>query len=173
MWANAFPNWEANFFIPDALIHLSLEQLPEVAVAEGLGQREVEDKEDLIFGAWEHYQTPTPIHRRHRQCRVYWPRVDLQHYRSYMLFMIVEGVLLSIHRSSIIIQDSVITFHSNPYCPCVSSAYPSYPFQSSSPESFFSFCIVLQSSASSLYSYIISCDDSPTLVHFDFLVLWS
>ena len=51
MWPDAFPNWEADLFIPDAAVHLSLEQLPEVVGEEGLGQREVEDKEDLVFGA--------------------------------------------------------------------------------------------------------------------------
>ena len=62
-WPNAFPNWEQDLFIPDAPIHLSLEQLPEVVVEEGLEQREVEDKEDLVFRAQEWYQIPTPIPR--------------------------------------------------------------------------------------------------------------
>ena len=52
---DAFPNWEADLYIPDVPVHLSLEQLYEVVVAEGLGQREHEDKEDLIFGARECY----------------------------------------------------------------------------------------------------------------------
>ena len=53
--ADPFPNWEANIYIPDAPLHLSLEQLSEVVVAQGLGQREVDKKEDLIFGAREDY----------------------------------------------------------------------------------------------------------------------
>ena len=64
MQADTFPNWEAGLYILDTPLYLSLEQLPEVAVAKGLGQREVENKEDLIFRAREHYQTPTPISRR-------------------------------------------------------------------------------------------------------------
>ena len=52
---DTFPNWEQELFIPNTLIHLSLEQLPEVVVAEGLGQREVKDEEDLIFRAREYY----------------------------------------------------------------------------------------------------------------------
>ena len=55
MWADAFPNWKANLYILEASIYLSLEQLPEVVVAEGLVQREVEDEEDLIFKARECY----------------------------------------------------------------------------------------------------------------------
>ena len=74
MQADTFPNSETDFFIPNTSIHLSLEQLPEVVVAEKLGQREVENEEDLIFEARECYQTL----RRQRNCQVYWPRVDLQ-----------------------------------------------------------------------------------------------
>ena len=33
---DTFSNWKADLFIPDALVHLSLEQLLEVIVAEGL-----------------------------------------------------------------------------------------------------------------------------------------
>ena len=76
---DTFPNWEQELFIPNTLIHLSLEQLPEVVVAEGLGQREVKDEEDLIFRAREYYWTPTSIPRHQQNHWVYWPRVDLQH----------------------------------------------------------------------------------------------
>ena len=78
MWADAFSNWEADLFIPEALVHLLLEQLPEVVVEEGLGQRKVKKEEDLVFRLREHYQIPIPIPRRQRNCWVYWPRVDLQ-----------------------------------------------------------------------------------------------
>ena len=78
MQPNAFPNWEQDLFIPEAPISLSLEQLPEVVVEEGLGQREVDEEEDLVFRARECYQTPTPIPRRCGQYKVYWPQVDLQ-----------------------------------------------------------------------------------------------
>ena len=37
MQANAFPNWEVDLYISDTPIHLSLKQLLEVVVAEGLG----------------------------------------------------------------------------------------------------------------------------------------
>ena len=39
-----------------------------------------------------------------------------------MLSMVVEGIFLSIHRSSVVIQDSIVVFCLNPY-PCVSSVY--------------------------------------------------
>ena len=35
--ADAFPDWEAKLYIPDAPLYLFLEQLPDVVVAEGLG----------------------------------------------------------------------------------------------------------------------------------------
>ena len=61
-----FPSWEADLFIPDAPVHLSFEQLLEVVVAEGLGQREVEDREGLVFRARECYQILTSIPRKCR-----------------------------------------------------------------------------------------------------------
>ena len=77
-WPDTFLNWKADLYISDTPVHLSLEQLFEVVVTEGLGQREVEVKKDLIFEARECYQTLTPIPQRCRQHKVYWPRVDLQ-----------------------------------------------------------------------------------------------
>ena len=55
MWPDTFPNWEQELYIPDAPLHLSLEQLLEIVVVEGLGQREVDKEEYLIFGARECY----------------------------------------------------------------------------------------------------------------------
>ena len=90
-----------------------------------------------------------------------------------MLSMVVEGVFPSIYRSFIIIQDSIVTFCSYLYssiCVQYISALSISIWQS---KLFHFFHITLPSSASSLYSYIISCDDSSILVYFDFLVLQS
>ena len=96
---------------------------------------------------------------------------SVHHCRSCTLSMIVEDVFLSIHRSSIIIQDSIITFCLYLYPSMCVWCISALLFQSGSPELFFSFHITLPSSTSSLYSYIISCGYSSILVHFDFLVL--
>ena len=52
---DVFLNWKQDLYIPGTSVHLSLEQLQEVVVAEELGQREVKNEEDLIFGARECY----------------------------------------------------------------------------------------------------------------------
>ena len=90
-----------------------------------------------------------------------------------MLSTVAEGVSLSIHRSSIVIQDSIVAFHLSPYpSMCVQCIF-TYLFQSVSLDSFIAFHITLPSSTISLYDYIISCDDSSILVYFNFLVLQS
>ena len=73
------------------------------------------------------------------------------HCRSCMLSMVVEGVFLSIYRSSIIIQDTIITFYLNPYLvvcvQCIFSLFISIQYSGS-------FCFLLYHLAIIHFIYI-------------------